>query len=127
MDNNRLKALASGEPQFVALYHRICDDFEAEEQAWVAMLRYHGFKAAHPNDGWVDRDAKTVRLAYPQFNDGADAGDLLMLGWPGREERPVRMIAKVPGLLGVDRWQYEDVTMFWDALENRLCIKSEND
>jgi hypothetical protein len=52
----------------------------AEQREWVARLRSEGVKAAHPDDGWVDRDANKVHLAYPDFNDGLTIGDLLALG-----------------------------------------------
>ncbi|WP_206687265.1 hypothetical protein, partial [Streptococcus pseudopneumoniae] len=53
----------------------------ANEAQWVADLRAAGYKAAHPNDGWVNRGSMELFLSYPQFNDGAGIGDFVMLGW----------------------------------------------
>lgn len=55
-----------------------------EEGEWVARLRADGVKAAHPDDGWVDRHLNEVYLCYPQFNDGLGIGARLALGWPDR-------------------------------------------
>lgn len=107
-----MKHLASGDPKFVTLWHTICDEKEEEEKEWIKNLREAGFKAAHPNDGWVDRDAKEICLVYPQFNDGIDIGDAIMLGWPFDKKscRPVKVIGKKPSFVGgFVYWQFEDL------------------
>lgn len=49
---------------------------------WIAKLRYEGYVAAHPNDGWVNRGDHTLHLAYPHFQDKRiEVGDKIMLGW----------------------------------------------
>lgn len=53
-----------------------------EEAAWVTRLRACGVKAAHPDDGWVNREKNSVYFCYPQFNDNPVVGDLIALGWP---------------------------------------------
>ena len=67
-----------------------------EEAEWVAALRHIGVKAAHPDDGWVNRETNEVYLCYPQFNDGLQAGDRLALGhgWSGEKQRIVTVIGK---------------------------------
>lgn len=65
---------------------------ETEEVCWVDRLRAMGVKAAHPDDGWVNRDENRVHLSYPQFFDGLQEGDLLALGWSGDKFRLVRII-----------------------------------
>lgn len=64
----------------------------ADERAWVAHLRQMGISAAHPDDGWVDREANKIHLCYPQFNDGLKVGDLLALGSPTGRTRLVRVV-----------------------------------
>lgn len=86
-------AVISGHAEHVARARQRDHDRQAEQVAWIAALRGAGVKAAHPDDGWVNRERNTVHLAYPQFNDGLSVGDLLALGWPGDEvdrERGVR-------------------------------------
>lgn len=72
----------SDDLSFVGLWHEICREMNAEQKAWIAQLRSQGIKASHPDDGWVDRKNNTLQFVYPQFNDGAKAGDLVALGWP---------------------------------------------
>jgi hypothetical protein len=45
------------------------------------MLRSQSVKGAHPDDGWVNRQANELTLAYPQFLDSVKPGDLFALGW----------------------------------------------
>lgn len=59
-------------------------DDVAREQEWIAELMEAGVRAAHPDDGWVDREANTVALVYPQFDLGVQAGDIIALGRPDR-------------------------------------------
>lgn len=83
----------------------------AEQRQWVADQRALGCKAAHPDDGWVDREANTVGLCYPQFNDGLGVGDVLALGWAGCDVRYVRITGRVPNRLAIlpseGRWTFE--------------------
>ena len=107
-----LKNCVSGDPKFVALWHQICDEKDADQRRWVTALREAGFKAAHPNDGWVNRKDNEVFFSYPQFNDGAGIGDLVMLGWPWDKKswRPVRLIGKRVTALGkMTWWVFEDM------------------
>jgi len=45
-------------------------DYKRQTDAWVAWLRSLGVKAAHPDDGWVDRRKSEVHLCYPYFDAG---------------------------------------------------------
>lgn len=105
-----LRNCVSGDPKFVELWRRICDEADTSEREWIANLRDSGFKAAHPNDGWVDRKNNEVHFAYPQFNDGANAGDKVMLGWPGdpKSYRPIRLVELRPTFAGGQWWKFED-------------------
>ena len=67
---------------FVDTYARICQEAEDRKREWISTLRFKGVKAAHPDDGWVDRVENSVILAYPQFNDGVHIEDLIALGDP---------------------------------------------
>lgn len=86
--------MRTSNPAFAAVWDRVVADTLSREQAWVAGLRLMGVKAAHPDDGWVDREPgrEAVQPEYPQFNDGVAAGDLIALGWPGRPTRIVRVV-----------------------------------
>ena len=105
-----LRNCVSGEAKFVARWHQICDEQDADQRKWVDRLRATGFKAAHPNDGWVNRQDNEVHFAYPHFNAGAAIGDLVMLGWPWDKKswRPVRLIGmRVTSLGKMVWWQFQ--------------------
>ena len=82
----------SNDPALIATWNGLAANEAKRTRAWVADLRALGVKAAHPDDGWVNRKADTVQLVYPQFNDGPGVGDLIALGDPERY-RLVRVIA----------------------------------
>lgn len=111
-----LRSFTCRDAESHALVSRIANDMQGEHDKWIASLRAQGVKAAHPDDGWVDRKANTIQFAYCQFNDGAKAGDLMALGWPqGRCARPqhriVRLIESVraPLFPANSRWKFEEV------------------
>jgi hypothetical protein len=56
----------------------------AKEQAWADDLIRRGVKAAHPDDGWVNREENTVTFAYPRFDHSPAAGDVIALGDPDK-------------------------------------------
>lgn len=76
-------------------------------------LRKEGFKAAHPNDGWVDRENNIITLCYPQFNDGVGVGDKMMLGRADDKPeklRPVLLVEKLQSTPFFDnRFVFEDI------------------
>ena len=82
---------------FVKNWNRGIDETRRRETEWVAELRAAGFKALHPNDGWVNRNLNVFSLVYPVFNDGPQVGDKVMLGRvaDSRPPRPVVVLAKV--------------------------------
>lgn len=95
----------SGDPEAVARAVKIDKDMAAQQRAWIAQLRADGVKAAHPDDGWVDREKNAVSLCYPQFNDGLDIGDRLALGWPWHNTRIVRIVdSEMPGPIVSAAW-----------------------
>ena len=98
----------------IASYNQICIEYEANEKKWVEELREQGFKAAHPNDGWVDRNNNVIRLVYPQFDDGAEIGDAMMLGWHSDKKswRPIILTKKYKSLTdrsGTKMFYFEDM------------------
>jgi len=70
--------------EFAETFAQIMFDNRRLKEEWIAKLRLKGVKAAHPNDGWVDRTANTVTFSYPDFDDGVGLGDVIALGWPQR-------------------------------------------
>lgn len=101
-----LIGLASGNPDFVARWNEGCRESHLSEQKWIAELRANGIKAAHPDDGWVDRKENSVLFAYPQFNDGVKAGDLVALGWHFNKTRIVRIREVIPSRFFDDHIRY---------------------
>lgn len=81
----------SGQADAVGRALAIDRDMQAQRRQWIADLRERGIKAAHPDDGWVDRDEDKIHLCYPDFNDGLAVGGLLALGWPWQDTRIVRI------------------------------------
>ena len=67
----------------------------AAESAWIKGLREKGVKAAHPDDGWVNRKENTIKFVYPQFFDNPQVGYLVALGWPWEKTRIVRLTEEV--------------------------------
>lgn len=92
----------SGQAEAVARAVSIDDHTAQREREWIAGLRAQGVKAAHPDDGWVDRERNLVHLAYPQFNDGLGVGDLLALGWSDDRMRIVRVMGTSENPFAVD-------------------------
>ena len=110
MESSEVKV--SGDAKFVMLWAEICRNQELEKAEWVDMLRSNGIKAAHPNDGWINRERDYLTFQYPQFNDGADIGDLVMLGWPSTKEDKlllVRLTKKHKSLFSVDSFDFERI------------------
>jgi len=109
--------IRTSSPEIAAHWGGIIEQGRNDERRWIEELRGQGFKAAHPNDGWVDRERNVLTFCYPQFNDGAGVGDLVMLGSPGdpRTQRPIRLIAATPFRFEVGtptpRFTFEDVTL----------------
>lgn len=100
----------SGQAGAVATMRGISTTMEQQQSEWIAALRDAGVKAAHPDDGWVDRERNTVFFCYPQFDDGVAVGDLIALGWPQwNSKKPQHRIVRVTGLTGQfqQRWAFE--------------------
>jgi len=83
-------------------------DFDAGQMEWIAGLRSQGVQAAHPDDGWVDRAANTIFLAYPYFRDSIAIGSPIALG-DYRKFRLVKVAAISHGLLGQERIAFRAV------------------
>lgn len=80
-DWNQMEVLCRGAPEFVDAWVKIVRQGRDDERAWVRELIRQGYKAAHPNDGWVNRKDNILTFCYPQFDHGAGVGDRVMLGW----------------------------------------------
>lgn len=84
--------MSSSDPAAVALWEDIVAKQEGAKADWTSRLRAAGVKLAHPDDGWVKRNANPPFLNiswYPQFNDQPQVGDLMALGRPPRGEHYV--------------------------------------
>ncbi len=112
MNARDMISMASGRPDLVARWTQICHEAHDLEVAWLSMLRREGIKAAHPDDGWVNRQKNTVHFAYPQFDDGAGIGDRIALGWASDKWRIVTIMGRSDDLL--ERWAFSE-----DIAENK--------
>jgi hypothetical protein len=125
-------SVVSGEPEYVVRAKFLDDRMHDDKQAWIARLRAHGVKAAHPDDGWVDRRQNKVHLCYPQFNDGLEVGDLLALGDPFGGTRFVRVTATSElGPLQVTPgpwyWHFEDAAPFDEQTTSSAADSTDYD
>lgn len=97
----------TGKAGAMAIMRDIATTMEQQQEEWISGLRAAGVKAAHPDDGWVDRDANTVCFVYPQFDDGVNVGNLIALGWPTWSgNKSQHRIVRVTGRAG-RRWEFE--------------------
>lgn len=74
---------------------------------WQQGLRKRGVTAAHPDDGWVNREENKLHLAYPHFvpKGGLAEGDLLALGYAFADTRIVRVTGFSENVFAGDsRW-----------------------
>lgn len=107
--NDGLMTATEGNEKFVHSYNQICRDYDEAAHVWIKQLRAQGFVAAHPNDGWVDRDNNRFTLVYPHFQDREvlQTGDTVMLGWhsDAKTNRPVIVTGRTQSMFS-DEIQY---------------------
>lgn len=84
-------------------------EYERRDRVWAMQMVGAGCVATHPDDGWVNREAKSFALVYPQFSGGiVTVGSLVALG-NHRSHRLVRVTGVRHGLLGSVNYEYEEV------------------
>ena len=98
----------AGREDLVHRFEDITLKQEIETAQWVKFLQSLGVKAAHPDDGWVNREENYVQLVYPQFNDSPKVGDIICLGQSfNNKNRLVRVTKKpITGILSKTRKYY---------------------
>ena len=104
-----MKLTTNGSPagnKFVTEFAWITEKQHEDEAAWIARLRAGRVAAAHPDDGWVDRENNAIYFAYPQFNDGVCVGCVVALG--DEEEYRLVKITRKSGFL-LDRWHFREL------------------
>ena len=67
---------------FCEAYRKVVAQNKTDMDAWIKRLKRDGVKAAHPDDGWVDRKNDEVHLEYPNFLRKIEVGDRIALGTP---------------------------------------------
>lgn len=92
--------------EFLTRWQDSCIEAQRHEDKWIEMLRKDGIKAAHPDDGWVNRQDNKVVLCYPQFNDGVSIGDRICLGWHDKW-RIVTITSIEQGLTGLKYYHFD--------------------
>lgn len=103
----------SNDKNAIATWDSIGEKVASEEATWIATLRSLGIKAAHPDDGWVDREENYVVFAYPYFNDEPQVGDLIVLGYLFNNGNRVVQVTKkrVRGVLSsVTRYYFKELS-----------------
>jgi hypothetical protein len=68
--------------EFVTLYAKEAQKQIFDNEQWIKLLYKKGYKAAHPDDGWVNRKDNYVQLSHPHFVLHIEVGDLIALGTP---------------------------------------------
>ena len=109
----------------VARWAEICLEGDRKEDAWITQLRSDGVKAAHPDDGWVDREKNTIHFAYPQFDDGVKVGDRIALGWPDKW-RIVTVTGREDGIL-LERWAFSPNNQAHPTADGGTCGAKRKD
>ena len=90
---------------FYEAYRKVIAQNNTDMDAWIKRLEQDGVKAAHPDDGWVDRKNDEVHLEYPNFLRKIEVGDRIALGTP-KEYRIVTVTAVRKGRLGGSLYQF---------------------
>lgn len=108
MEPRELIPLASGRPDLVANWRKICLEQQHDLDVWRAKLKADGVRAAHPDDGWVDDRQNIVFLSNPHFDLGLRPGDVMAIGDP-HGYRFVRILERAPLLLlpNANRWRFD--------------------
>jgi len=81
---------------------------QRDKSSWVESLRAKGVCAAHPDDGWVNREKREVVLQYPDFNDGITLGGVVALGSKD-QWRIVRIDSKRKSPFGITYWKFSEI------------------
>ncbi len=97
----------SNDVSFIENWNKIGEEMALSEKEWISKLRSEGVKAAHPDDGWVKRDKNVVGFCYPQFNDGVNVDDIIVLGWYW-EYRYVKVTEIIDGF-SLDKYKFEPI------------------
>ena len=88
----------SGRPDLIKRWDKITREQKQAKAEWIKTLIGLGIKAAHPDDGWVDRTENYVDFCYPHFNFKPKVGDLICLGSHYDDDnRIVQVIRKKTG------------------------------
>ena len=98
-----------------------------KDEELIKRLRSEGVKAAHPDDGWHEREKHYIQLSYPLFNDGVDVGDRIALTRPTKTYKIIRIEKCSFG--GLDRFYYEyqepmppeKESSFFEKILNLIC------
>ena len=83
----------------------------------IFRCRELGFKAAMPNDGWVNRDDLSITMAYPFFDDNCVVGDKILLAFPDdvNSFRPIVLTKIKNNIFDVNsitkRFYFEDISI----------------
>ena len=91
---------------FFETWSAVIEESRLKERAWISHLLDMGVKAAHRNDGWVDREKHLIALVYPFFYHSIAIGDLIAIGDPD-EYFLARITGVVERRLCDPQWEYE--------------------
>ena len=103
-NDGQVSGLGEQGASFVQSYEEGQREREEKTADWVIKLRSLGIKAAHPDDGWHDRENKHFGLCYPYFDEGLQVGDMVALG--DYEKFVVVVISHTSGMLS-KRYHYK--------------------
>lgn len=99
--------------EFQKLWQAAQVEYAQREREWIADLRARGIVAAHPDDGWVNRDLNEIFFAYPQFDDGVRVGARVALGEPYGKTRIIQLTGvsvRRSILSGMKFWKFSEVS-----------------
>lgn len=96
----------SSDVEFAQCWGQICAASKRSKNAWIAQLRREGVKAAHPEDGWIDRRMSVLQLVNAEYDDGVRVGDVVALG-SSEDYRLVEITGFRRGTFGGEYWLFE--------------------
>lgn len=101
--------IRTDDTEFAKKWTASCLEAQQEQDEWIKLLRLDGIKAAHPDDGWVNRQENKISLVNPQFNDGVNVNSIVAIGDPDKYRLVIIIKVETGSLPGAIRYHWEEL------------------
>ena len=98
---------------FMKTYLKVTADYNRKQREWLDTIKWLGAKAAHYDDGWVNREKNEIHFCYPFFMYNVAMGDKIVLG-DCRKWRVVKVTYIKNGAF-VTKYGFKDTSKFLGA------------